>query len=158
MTSHVSPRRLSATDDMAPVLRLIQTAFAGMTGRIDPPSSMHNLTLTDLAEQARLGEIWVIGDRPDACVLLTPHSDHLYVGKLATQPDLRGQGHARVLMSLASDRAKALNLPALQLEVRIELTENHAFFHAMGFHETGRTAHQGFDRPTAITFSKGVPQ
>ncbi len=41
---HRSPRQLGPGDDPAPVLALIRDAFAGMEGRIDPPSSMHHLT------------------------------------------------------------------------------------------------------------------
>ena len=44
--------------------------------------------------------------------------------------------------------------PALELQTRIELTGNHAAFRRMGFVETARTAHPGFDRPTSITFRK----
>jgi hypothetical protein len=39
---------------------------------------------------------------------------------------------------------------------RVELTETHATFRALGFTETGRTAHPGFDRPTSITFRRPV--
>jgi hypothetical protein len=38
----------------------------------------------------------------------------------------------------------------------VELVENHAAFQALGFAETGRTAHSGFDRPTSITYRKSV--
>jgi hypothetical protein len=34
--------------------------------------------------------------------------------------------------------------------------ENHATFRALGFAEAGRTAHEGFDRPTSITFARPV--
>lgn len=156
MTAPMPPRRLSPHDDMAPVLRLIQTAFAYMDGRIDPPSSMQRLTVAGIAEQARLGDVWVIGPQPVACMFLTPQPGQLYLGKLATHPDARGQGHARTLLALATRRAKALHLPVLSLKTRVELTENHAFFRALGFRETGRTAHPGFDRPTTLIFTKKI--
>ena len=73
---------------MAPVLALLRTAFAGMEGRIDPPSSLHQLTEDGIAEQARIGEVWVIGN--EACVFLTPRPEadppELYLGKLAVPP------------------------------------------------------------------------
>ena len=53
------------------VLRLLQEAFAYMEGRIDPPSSLRDLTPEALTRQAEVGEIWVIG-APLACVFLTP--------------------------------------------------------------------------------------
>jgi hypothetical protein len=49
----------------------------------------------------------------------------------------------------------ALGLDHLELQTRVELTENHATFRAMGFVETGRTAHPGYDR-TSITFRRAL--
>ena len=66
------------------------------------------------------------------------------------------QGLAQALVRHAESRAKLLALAVLELQTRVELTENHAAFRAMGFAETGRTAHEGFDRPTTITFRKPV--
>ncbi|WP_233557069.1 GNAT family N-acetyltransferase [Gemmobacter lutimaris] len=141
---------------MAPVLALIRAAFAYMDGRIDPPSSMHRLTEADLSTEAGAGEVWVIGTPPMACMVLTPKADALYVGKLATAEPERGRGLARRLMVRAEARARALGLPALELQSRVELVENHAAFTAMGFMQTGATAHAGYDRPTSLTFRKPV--
>lgn len=156
----LTPRRL-APDDSAPddsalddVLTLIRTAFAYMDGIIDPPSSMHRLTRDTLAAS---GEVWAIGTPPVACAVFTPKPHALYVGKLAIAPAARGQGHARALLAAAESRARALGLPALELQTRVELTANHAAFRALGFTETARTAHAGHDRPTSITMQRPVP-
>lgn len=153
-----TPRRMSADEDFAPLLGLVQSAFASMKGRIDPPSSANRLTADNLAEQARTGEVWVMEDlgQPVACMVLTPKADHLYLGKLATDPAFRHQKLARQLIRHAESRARALALPELRLETRVELTENHATFRALGFTETARSAHPGFERPTSVTFSKAV--
>ena len=127
-----------------------------MEGRIDPPSSMHRLTEAAIADQARTGEVWIAGDPPVACVFLTPRPDALYLGKLAVAVGHRGRGLARRLVDHASRRAAARGLPALELQTRIELTENHAAFAGMGFAATGTTAHQGYDRPTSITMRRPV--
>ncbi|TIX14256.1 MAG: GNAT family N-acetyltransferase, partial [Mesorhizobium sp.] len=37
---------------------------------------------------------------------------------------------------------------------RIELDGNHRAFVRLGFDETERTAHEGYDRPTSITMRK----
>jgi len=131
-------------------LALIQSAFAFMEGRIDPPSSVHRLTVEDLAQS----ELWVIGAPPLACIVLTPKPDALYLGKLAVAASERGKGHARALIDQAETRARALGLPALELQTRIELTENQRTFEAMGFVELARTAHEGYDRPTSITYRR----
>jgi len=134
------------------LLGLIKRAFAGMEGRIDPPSSFHRLTEQDLASFR--GEVWVIGTPPIACVLLTLKPDALYLGKLSVDPNHQGKGHARALIALAADRARGLGLPALELQSRVELVENHAMFFAMGFQQTGTTTHDGFDRATSLVFTK----
>lgn len=142
--------------DWTALLRLIQTAFAYMDGRIAPPSSMHRLTAATLAATADPVEIWAIGQPPIACVVLTPRPDSLYIGKLAVAAAQRGRGHARSLIARAEASARARNLAWLELETRIELTENHALFRAMGFKEVGRSAHPGFTVPTSITFRRAV--
>jgi ribosomal protein S18 acetylase RimI-like enzyme len=151
------PRRAEDPQDWPALLGLIQAEFAFMDDRIDPPSSMHSLTPDIIAEQARTGEVWVIGRPPVACVFLTSKPQALYVGKLAVTASHRRRGLARRLIILAETRARALGLPALELQTRIELTENQATFRALGFVEVARTAHPGFDRPTSITYRRPVP-
>lgn len=142
--------------DWAALLRLIQTEFAYMDSRIDPPSSMHRLTVADIAAQAASGEIWVAGLPPVACVFLTPKTDALYVGKLVVAGDQRGHGHARRLIERAEIRARDLGLGGLELQVRVELVENQRAFARMGFVKTAATAHAGYDRPTSFTYRKAV--
>lgn len=138
-----------------PILALLHGAFAFMDGRIDPPSSLHDLTPEALSQQAKVGQIWVIG-APVACVFLTAKPGVLYVGKLAVAEGQRGQGLARQLIGQAEVQARELGLGALELQTRVELVENQATFRAMGFHEVGRTAHAGYDRPTSITYRRAV--
>ena len=137
------------------ILALLREAFAYMDGRIAPPSSLHDLSETALTRQAQTGEIWIIGT-PVACVFLTPKQEALYIGKLAVAAESRGQGLARRLIDQAEARARAMGLPALELQTRVELVENQAAFRQMGFVEVGRTAHKGFDRPTSITYRRAV--
>jgi GNAT superfamily N-acetyltransferase len=133
---------------------LIARAFAGMDGRIDPPSSAHHLTAADIAAQAVAGEVWVIGAPAVACVFLSPLPHALYLSKLAVDPAVQRMGYGRRLIAVAELRAHALGLPALELWTRIELVENHATFRAFGFAQTGTHAHDGFGRPTTFIFTK----
>jgi ribosomal protein S18 acetylase RimI-like enzyme len=151
-------RRLAPGDPaLDEVLTLVREAFGFMDDRIDPPSSMHRLDLGALDRQAAEGEIWVAGEPVAACVFLSYQPGALYLGKLAVAGSARRQGLARRLVDLAEGVARALGLPALELQTRVELTENHATFRAMGFTEVARTAHPGYDRPTSITFRRAVP-
>ena len=57
-------------------------------------------------------------------------------------------------MHAAEDFARDSGHAVLELETRIELTENHETFAAMGFVRTAEHAHAGYDRPTSITMKK----
>lgn len=144
------------TGPHAGILALIRRSFAAMEGRIDPPSSMHRLTVADIARQCREGEVWHVGQPPVACIFLTARPDCLYVGKLAVDARWRGRGLARGLIAHAEGRARVLGLAWLELQTRVELVENHAAFARMGFVRTGESAHPGFDRPTSITLRRAV--
>lgn len=148
--------RLTADDHdaLAAMLRLVRHAFAHMDGVVDPPSSVHRLTVDDLGHGP--GEPWVIGEPPAACVVLTPRNEALYIGKLAVVPEHRGAGLARRLVDHADERARSLGLGWLELEVRVELLQNQRVFIALGFAEVGRRAHAGYSRPTSITYRRAV--
>jgi len=153
----LEPVRVRKGDPEIPaILALVLRTFAYMEGRIDPPSSANRLTAASIAEQCETSEVWAIGAPPHACVFLTDKPGRLYVGKLAVDGAMRGQGLARRLMDLAEDRARAKGLKELEIQVRIELVENHAAFARTGFAKTGETAHEGYDRPTSITMRKLV--
>lgn len=140
------------------VLRLTRSAFAYMDGRVDPPSSIHRLSLSDIRTKAEAGDI--LGAYQDGslvgCVTLSWRERDLYIGKLAVDEALRGNGIARRLVEAAESRARAAGLRQLVLESRIELTENHAAFARLGFVRTGTSAHAGYDRPTSITMTKDI--
>lgn len=156
MTAAMTPQRATDPYDWPALLALLRRAFAHMDGIIDPPSSLHILTAQGIAEQARRGEVWVIGQPALACVFLTPKPDALYLGKLAVDPAHQGSGLGRRLVENAAQRARALGLPTLELQTRIELTTNHAAFRRMGFVQTAATAHPGYSRPTTLTFRRMV--
>lgn len=151
----IRPADAGVTDWRA-VLDLILDAFAYMDGRIDPPSSALRLTPAAIAEQAARGVV-LVAERDGAlsgCVFLTPRDDLLYLGKLAVRPDLQGNGIGRRLVEAALAEASRRGYRWVELQARVELVENHRAFAALGFVETGRTAHDGFDRPTSVTMRR----
>ena len=152
----MTPRLAEAQEDFGAILALIRDSFAYMERRINPPSSMHRLTEAGIAEAARMGEVWLIGAPVLACMFLTQQPGRLYVGKIAVAESERQKGHARALLAVAEARARALGLPKLVLETRVELSELHETYRALGFHEAGRHAHPGFDRDTTVLFVKPV--
>ncbi|WP_193176832.1 GNAT family N-acetyltransferase [Oricola nitratireducens] len=137
---------------------LLMASFAYMADRIDPPSSLLRMDASALAGKAK-SETLVLateGGRIAGCVFLRAEPDALYVGKLAVGDAFRGRGIARRLFAIAEDEARAADLPFLELQTRIELTENHETFSRLGFVRTGATAHDGYDRPTSVTMRKPV--
>lgn len=154
-----SPRRCEPDDAaLGEVLKLIQTSFAYMESRIDPPSSMHRLTLASISKHCESGEVWTIGEPIQACIFLTYQKDALYLGKMAVASEARGKGYGRDLIVLAEHRAKALGFKVLELNTRIELIENHRIFEKFGFIKSAENAHPGYDRPTYITMHKDLQE
>ena len=145
---------LAKANQVGDVLSLIQSTFAYMEGRIDPPSSMYRLTEDHVGLRLRKGEVFVIGDTVDACMFVEQKGEALYLGKVAIRANLRGKGRFTALIAKAVDVALARGLSALEIESRIELTEVHAAFARQGFFETAKEAHDGFDAPTFIVMRK----
>ena len=139
--------------DWVRVRALILDAFAYMDARINPPSSALRLTPRSMQADAAKGTLLLAYRTNDlvGCVFAQAKDDALYIGKLAVRPDLRGAGIGRKLVEAAREEARRRGLAMLELQTRIELTENHAMFARMGFVKTAETAHEGFDRPTSIT-------
>ncbi|WP_027169262.1 GNAT family N-acetyltransferase [Mesorhizobium sp. WSM3224] len=147
------PADFDRWDDL---LALIRRAFAYMDGIIDPPSSAHLLTAGSLGEKAKRETVFlaVENGRIVGCVFALERTRDFYVGKLAVEPRLQGQGIGTRLMRAVEGLARERGKDAIELQTRIELAANHAAFARLGFRETGRTAHQGYDRPTSITMRK----
>ena len=155
-STYSEPTRLSQEDDFHAVLGLIQQSYAYMEARIDPPSSMHSLTVDKIARQAQEQEVWAITHAIDlvACVFFSFKPHTVYIGKLAVAQSHRRQGLASILIDRAEERARNRGLKLLELESRVELTENHAAFATLGFKKVSESAHDGYSRPTAITMQK----
>ncbi|CAG0976910.1 amino-acid N-acetyltransferase [Rhizobiaceae bacterium] len=150
----------SGFDRWDELLGLVRRSFAYMDGIIDPPSSVHRLTPATLAEKAKRETVLAafVGGNLAGCVFLADRGanggDDIYVGKLAVEPGLQGKGTGRALMDAAERHARGLGRTALELQTRVELTGNQAVFARLGFRETARTTHEGFDRPTSVTMRK----
>ena len=144
--------------DWERVRTLILAAFAYMNSRINPPSSALRLTAQSMKADAEKGALLLAerGDELVGCVFAQVKGDALYIGKLAVRPGLQGAGIGRKLVDAARAEARYRGLGMLELQTRVELTENHATFARMGFVKTGETAHEGFDRPTSITMRGSV--
>jgi ribosomal protein S18 acetylase RimI-like enzyme len=138
------------------LLALIREAFAPMDGVIDPPSSVHGLTPETLRAKAQseIGFLALTDEAIVGCAFIAEKAGHFYLGKLAVLPACQGRGVGRRLLEAAERHAIQAGKPLMELQTRVELIANQRTFRTLGFVETGRTAHQGFDRPTSVTMQK----
>ena len=138
------------------LLAVIRESFAYMDGVIDPPSSVHQLSLETLHAKAQteVGFLALAGDTIIGCVFIAEQGDHFYLGKLAVLPSHQRLGIGKRLLGAAEQHAVHAGKPLMELQTRVELTGNQRAFRSLGFVETGRTAHEGYDRPTSVTMRK----
>ena len=131
---------------------LLHRTYAYMDQRIDPPSSLHRLTVETLAQKAA-DEILLLamaGNRVVGCMFCRHEPEWIYVGKVAVDEGMQGQGIARKMFDHAFSMARQNGFKGLELESRVELIENHQAFARLGFVKVGEDAHDGYDRPTSI--------
>ena len=126
-------RRATPAEDWAAIHAFVTDAFAGMEGRIDPQSSIHRWTAETFAAEAASGAAWLAKDDGAliGCGFAKVAGDALYLGKIAAHADHRGKGVACAIIAAAEGEAKLRGLAALEIQTRIELTENHAAFAAL---------------------------
>ena len=145
-------------DDFDTLHQLLVNAFAYMEERIDPPSSLHRLSPAGLREKA--ADEWLVlalqGHELVGCLFARETDDAVYIGKVAVRESVRAQGIGAKLLERAEELALQHAYSWLELEVRVELTENHRFFESHGFVRCGENAHQGYTRPTSFTFHKRI--
>ncbi len=138
---------------------LLVETFAGMEGRINPPSSLHCMPPEVLAEMAETQTVVLAfdGDQLVGCGFGEPRDgNRLYLSKLAVRHNHQRQGILRKIVDLFAETARQNGIDQLTLAARIELTENHATFRALGFEKTAEARHPGFNRTTSLTFTRSL--
>lgn len=138
--------------DWQALLDLLHGAFAYMKPRIDPPSSLYRLSADDLRQKART-ETLILARRENrivGCAFCRDEGAWLYVGKIAVSENFQGQGIGKALIENSKKIVKQNGMMGLELETRVELTENQAAFSKMGFVQVGTSSHAGFDQATSV--------
>jgi len=156
-TAPISIRLAEAAD--APALAtLLHGAFAEQRGQIAPESAALSETSHSIAQRFADHTIAVAeqAGRLVGCVFYRPDGDELYLGRLATAPEYRGQGIAAGLVAHVEAHARARGAGAVTLGVRITLTRNRRFFEARGYRAVGIETHPGFAEPTSIRYVKTI--
>ena len=141
-----------AAVDWAELHAVLTAAYSYMDGRIDPPSSLLSMTADDLAQKAIEEHLIVasVDGRLVGCVFCRPQADWLYLGKMAVAIGLQRSGVGRLLVDSARRLAAEAGLDGLELETRIELTENHRTFGRLGFVIVAEQSHPGATTVTSV--------
>ena len=146
----VTIRESSDVNLLPRVREILSAAFAQHDGRIDPPSGAHNETVASLAAKLETEHLLVAESERgiEGCIWCRRDGDDVYIGRLAVDPALQGQGIARELLEASIAWATDRGAKTMSLGVRVELTENVAFFKRHGFRITRADSHPGYSRPT----------
>jgi ribosomal protein S18 acetylase RimI-like enzyme len=149
--------RTGTLADSAAIAATIAAAFEQYRGKLVPESGAFAETADNITAQLQDGSGAIVAERNGrmlACVMTELQDGDLYFGRLAVLPEARGLGLARRLIAAVEAEARRRGLPGVRLGVRVVLTENQRLFSALGYLETSREAHPGFDYPTSINMRK----
>lgn len=155
--SDTSVLRTATIGDAAAIAATIAASFAQYRGKLVPESGAFRETAEGIAAEFARGASAIVAERGGemlGCVLVEEMEGDLYFGRLSVRPLARGQGLARRLIEAIEGEARRRGLAGVRLGVRIVLTENQRLFASLGYRETSREAHPGFDRPTSINMRK----
>lgn len=153
--------RAATAADAAAIAATIAASFEQYRGKLEPESGAFRETAESIAAELARESGAIVAERNGrmiGCVMVKLEEDDLYFGRLSVVPEARGQGIARRLVEAVEDEARRRELAGVRLGVRIVLVENQQLFSSMGYVETSREAHEGFDRPTSINMRKALRQ
>lgn len=149
--------RLATAADAPTLAATIAAAFEQYRGKLMPESGAFRETADGIAAELNKGAGAIIAERNGevlGCVMTKPMEGDLYFGRLSVLPAARGTGLARRLIAAVEAEARRRGLAGVRLGVRVVLTENQRLFGSLGYVETSREAHPGFDHPTSINMRK----
>ncbi|WP_295143456.1 GNAT family N-acetyltransferase [uncultured Reyranella sp.] len=152
--------RIGTAGDAAAIAHVIAASFEQYRGKLNPESGAFRETADGIAGELARGAGAIVAERNGemlGCVLVEELEGDLYFGRLSVVPSARGQGLAKRLIDAVEAEARRRGLPGVRLGVRVVLTDNQRLFQALGYRETSREAHPGFDHPTSINMRKPLP-
>lgn len=148
--------RAARPEEAEAIVALIQRAFGQYRGKLRPESGALQET-PETIRAAMKADTILLAERAGrvlGCVSVRRKDGHGYAGRLAVEPMERGIGVGRALMAAAEAEARRMGMDRLRIDVRLKLTENRAFFRALGFAEGAERCHPGFRDPTYVEMEK----
>jgi ribosomal protein S18 acetylase RimI-like enzyme len=152
--------RKATIGDAAAIAAVIAASFEQYRGKLIPESGAFRETADGIAAELSRGAGAIVAERNGemlGCVLVEEKEGDLYFGRLSVLPPARGLGLARRLIDAVEAEARRRGLAGIRLGVRVVLTDNQRLFQTLGYRETSREAHPGFDHPTSINMRKPLP-
>jgi ribosomal protein S18 acetylase RimI-like enzyme len=146
-----------ATDaDVPSLVAVLIAAFEEYRGRLDPPSGAHDETEEQLRDTLRGAHAVLAhaGRGLVGCVFYAPMCDYVDLFRLAVLPAYRRRGVGRALIEYVEMRALALDIPRVQLGVRVALPANRAYYERMGYSFLEARTHTGYAEPTYVILEK----
>jgi ribosomal protein S18 acetylase RimI-like enzyme len=135
--------RKAAPSD-APIIHcLVQTAFAGYRGVINPPTEAENETLEAVTADVEASAAFVAWRDGEAVgtARYELRPDCLYARRVAVPPEYSGQGIADALMLHLEEMARSLGLNRVCLGTRRSLPRNISFYRRLGYRITREEPH-----------------
>lgn len=151
--------RAATAGDAAAIARVIAASFEQYRGKLNPESGAFRETADGIAAELATGAGAIVAERSGemlGCVLVEEQEGDLYFGRLSVLPSARGKGLARQLIDAVEAEARRRGLSGVRLGVRVVLADNQRLFKSLGYRETSREAHPGFDHPTSINMRKAL--
>jgi predicted N-acetyltransferase YhbS len=117
--------RQATADDARILVAVLHDAFEEYQGRLDPPSGVHAETVETVRHKLSTGYavLALVDDEVAGCVFYQPQQTYLYLGRLSVLPHHRRRGVDRALIDYVEHQAVRLNLPRVQVGVRVVLPE-----------------------------------
>ncbi|RZU44184.1 putative N-acetyltransferase YhbS [Streptomyces sp. BK022] len=141
-------RRAQAADS-GQLAEIARGAYGKYLDVVDEPPAP---ILLDYDRVAAAGRTHVahVADRILGMVTVEPDGPWLILRNLAVRPDLQGQGIGKRLVTLVEDMARSSGRDGVRLWTRAEMTDNVAFYRALGYvlthSEKNEHAHRVFFR------------
>lgn len=150
--------RAAQPSEAEAIVALIQRAFGQYRGQLRPESSALRETPETIRAAIKTDAV-LLAERDGrvlGCISVRRKDGHAYAGRLAVEPMERGAGVGRALVAAAEVQAHHLGSDRLRMDVRLKLTDNRAFFRALGFVEGAQRCHPGFRDPTYVEMEKSL--
>lgn len=124
--------RLAQAADSGQLAEIARAAYGKYLDMVDEPPAP---ILLDYDRVAAVGRTHVahVGGRILGMVTVEPDGRWLILRNLAVRPDLQGQGIGKRLVTLVEDMARSSGRDGVRLWTRAEMTDNVAFYQALGY-------------------------